>query len=107
MTPNATWTTLSEELMAFGLGAADRSLLLKIDIEQGEIGMLTEEPVENLLKARQVVLEMHKIDESTVHGFLAVARKMRDAGFAVAHLHGNNCCPLTRFGEFSVPSFLE
>jgi len=103
------WTTFSDELTSLGLGKKDRSLLLKIDIEGAEVALLAGESVENLRKMRQVVMEIHLIsaEEERVTKLLAAARKMRDAGFVVAHLHGNNCCGTAEFGEFSIPKFVE
>jgi len=103
------WTTLSDELTSLGLGKTDRSLLLKMDIEGAEAALLAGESVANLRKMRQVVMELHGLSpaEEAVTTHLAVARKMRDAGFVVAHLHGNNCCGTAKFGEFSIPILVE
>jgi len=104
---NDTWTTFSREMTKHGVGKADRSILLKMDIEGAEVDMLVDEPIENLKKVRQLAMELHNVDIYKVDKFLNVARRLRDAGFAVAHLHGNNCCPSIKFGEFSIPSYME
>merc|ERR1711972_747056 len=78
-----------------------------MDIEGSEVELLREEPIENLKKVRQLAMELHGISVEDIDKFLAVARKMKDAGFVISHVHGNNCCGVVHVGEFAVPSTLE
>lgn len=109
-TPNKTHVTFAQMLRDSGLGAAaDRSLLVKLDVEGAELSILAAEPIENLRKVRQMVVEIHEVTNDTekVAKFLPLVRKMKDAGFVIAHLHGNNHWGMVQFGEYSFPRLLE
>jgi len=89
--------------------AKERSLLLKIDVESAEWKIFAEEPVENLKKFREIVVEYHWINDKEDHQLYAKAvKKVEQAGFSVAHMHGNNWGRgMGEFGEFSIPDVIE
>jgi len=92
--------------------AKERSLLLKIDVESAEWKVFAEEPVENLKKFREIVVEYHWINNAEDHKLYAKAvKKVEEAGFSVAHMHGNNWGrdreQLHEFGEFKIPDVIE
>jgi len=102
--------TLAEQLEDSGnMNVADRSLLLKIDVEAAEWKIFAEEPVENMRKFREIVVEYHWINKVEDHELYAEAvKKIEDAGFAVAHIHGNNYGGgLQEFGEYKIPNVIE
>jgi hypothetical protein len=102
--------TLTQQLKESGNGnAAERSLLLKIDVEAAEWKVFAEEPVENMKKFREIVVEYHWLGQEYNHELYAQAvKKIELAGFAVTHLHGNNYGGgLEYFGEYSIPNVIE
>merc|ERR1719199_2442338 len=106
----ASFKTLTQIFKESGnANAKDRSLLLKIDVESAEWKVFAEEPVENLRKFREIVVEYHWISQEENHDlYLAAVKKIEAAGFAVTHLHGNNYGGgLQYFGEYSIPNVLE
>jgi len=108
--PQYNFQTLSQQLQESGnANAAERSLLLKIDVEAAEWKVFAEEPIVNLKKFREIVVEYHWIGEQYNHALYAQAvKKIEQAGFAVTHLHGNNYGGgLEYFGEYSIPNVLE
>merc|ERR1719375_1883967 len=90
--PKYQFKTLTQQFKESGnANAKDRSLLLKIDVEAAEWKVFAEEPVENMNKFREIVVEYHWINKQYNHGlYLQAVKKIEQAGFAVAHLHGNN-----------------
>jgi len=107
---NGRFRTLTQQLEESGNSkAADGSLLLKIDVEAAEWQIFAEEPVENLRKFREIVVEYHWINKVYEHPlYLKAVKNIEAAGFSVAHLHGNNFGGgLQQFGEFSLPNVLE
>jgi hypothetical protein len=108
--PRPRYKKLAQQLQESGNGhAADRSLLLKIDVESAEWDVFAEEPVENLKKFRQIVVEYHWLSEVHKHDlYLRAVKKIEQAGFSVTHLHGNNFGGgLQHFGEYKIPNVLE
>jgi len=108
--PKFNFKTLTQQFKESGnANAKDRSLLLKIDVEAAEWKVFAEEPVENMRKFREIVVEYHWINKQYNHGmYLQAVKKIEEAGFAVAHLHGNNYGGgLQHFGEYSIPNVLE
>jgi hypothetical protein len=106
----SSFKTLSQMLQESGnANAKDRSLLLKIDVESAEWKVFAEEPVENLRKFREIVVEYHWIHEVQKHGlYLQAVKKVEQAGFSVAHMHGNNYGgPMQDFGKYSIPDVIE
>jgi len=106
----ASFKTLSQMLKDSGnANAKDHSLMLKIDVESAEWKVFAEEPVENMRKFREIVVEYHWINQVQNHKlYLQAVKKIEQAGFAVAHMHGNNYGgPMQHYGEFSIPDVLE
>lgn len=104
------YKTLTQQLQESGNAkAADRSLLLKIDVEAAEWSVFAEEPVANLKKFREIVVEYHWLGQRDKHNlYLKAVKKIEEAGFAVAHLHGNNYGGgLEHFGEYHIPNVIE
>merc|ERR1719272_2825765 len=108
--PKYMYKTLTEQFKDAGnANAKDRSLLLKIDVEAAEWEVFAQEPVENLRKFREIVVEYHWISQEHNHDlYYKAVKKIEQAGFAVAHLHGNNYGGgLQYFGDYSIPNVLE
>merc|ERR1719350_70357 len=107
--PDKTTMGLGEMLEATGqAGAPDRSLLMKMDIEGSEWPLLAAAPVSLLRKFRALTVEFHRLSDETRHKtYLQAMRALLDAGFRVAHVHGNNCCPAYNISGYSLPDFLE
>jgi len=108
--PKPLYKKLAQQLQESGNGQAkDRSLLLKIDVESAEWDVFGEEPVENMRKFREIVVEYHWLNQVHDHDrYLAAVKKIEQAGFAVTHLHGNNFGGgLQQFGEYKIPNVLE
>jgi len=104
------YKTLTQQLQDSGNAeAAERSLLLKIDVEAAEWNVFAEEPVENMRKFREIVVEYHWLGQSEKHDlYLKAVKKIEQAGFAVTHLHGNNYGGgLQYFGNYQIPNVLE
>jgi len=103
--------TLEEALnhtMPHGNHVADRSLLMKMDIEGGEWTILSTADIHLLRKFRQLVVEFHSIgDESQHQQYLEAMRRLAGAGFTVAHLHGNNFAGEFVKGTDHIPDVLE
>jgi len=109
-TPKYNFKTLTQQLKESGnAGAKDRSLMLKIDVEAAEWAIFAEEPVENMKKFREIVVEYHWINQAYNHNlYLKAVKNIEAAGFAVTHLHGNNFGgDLQSFGEYKIPNVLE
>lgn len=85
-------------------------LVVKIDVEGSEWGALTKANLTDLKRIRQLVIEFHTLSDVASHDRYSQAlRRILDAGFAVAHLHGNNYSPLDLFGDgaFTLPDVVE
>lgn len=90
--------------------AKDRSLLLKIDIDSGmEWNIFAEEPVSFLQKFRQIVVVYHQTNLIQNHQlYLEAGKNLEAAGFAVAHLHGNNRkSGMHKFESYQLPTDIE
>jgi len=89
--------------------AKDRSLLLKIDVEAAEWKIFAEEPVENMKKFREIVVEYHWLHEVENHKlYLQAVKKIEQAGFSVSHMHGNNYGgAMQEYGKYSIPDVIE
>merc|ERR1719158_2338252 len=106
----ASFKTLTQMLKESGnADAKERSLLLKIDVESAEWKVFAEEPLENLKKFREIVVEYHWIHEVDNHKlYLQAVKKIEQAGFAVTHMHGNNYGgPMQEYGRYSIPDVIE
>mmetsp|Transcript_12081 Transcript_12081/g.39105 ORF Transcript_12081/g.39105 Transcript_12081/m.39105 type:complete len:379 (-) Transcript_12081:143-1279(-) len=90
--------TLAGHLEANGHGAiADGLLILKLDIEGYEWGVLGSASLGTLKKFRQIVVEFHYpllelMDAASWAPRIAAMRNVLEA-FAVVHVHVNNGCP--------------
>mmetsp|Transcript_89122 Transcript_89122/g.191229 ORF Transcript_89122/g.191229 Transcript_89122/m.191229 type:complete len:319 (+) Transcript_89122:122-1078(+) len=88
--------------------AAQRSLLLKIDIEGSEWPIFADESKELLQKFQQIIVEFHSLDKVDKHPqYLKAVQNILHAGFRVAHLHGNNYAGMFTEGENRIPDVLE
>jgi len=107
--PSYDHKTLTQQLSESGNAqAAKGSLLLKIDVEAAEWSVFAEEPVDNLKKFREIIVEYHWVGDTHKHDlYLAAVKKVEKAGFSVAHLHGNNHQGMINYGEYSIPHVLE
>jgi len=106
----ASFKTLTQIFKESGnANAKDRSLLLKIDVESAEWTVFAEEPLESLKKFREIVVEYHWINDAENHHLYAQAvKKVEQAGFSVAHMHGNNWGRgMREWEEFSIPDVIE
>ncbi len=71
---------------------ATPNVFLKLDIEGGEYAVWRgDEPL--LAKMTGLVVEFHQLDQHWAE-MLTLAERLRQAGFVVAHVHGNNYEPL-------------
>lgn len=104
------YKTLEEHFSATGHGSApDSSLLLKIDVEGAEWDVFSQAETHDLRQIRQITMEVHNLcSETDKERYLRALEVMSDAGFSVAHIHGNNYNKnICSFGQYSVPAVLE
>lgn len=105
-----TWT-MPEALKANGLEhTADRSLLLKMDIEGREWSVFEAASDAWLQKFQQIILEVHFLKLVHMHPhYLASMQRLLKNGFLVAHLHGNNIDAdgSVKMGDYHIPNVLE
>jgi hypothetical protein len=108
---DATFWSMPEALTNTGNDdAPERSLILKMDIEGAEwdiFGALNESsPWIN--KFSQLAIEFHHLDWLPNHSkYLTAMRKLLNAGFKVAHLHGNNYGKMYETQGYSIPAVIE
>jgi hypothetical protein len=106
-------TNLHEEIAPF------RNIFLKMDIETFEFRWLHSLTRSQLLKFKQIVLEIHfpftlhshagldvQIPVYGACGKLGALRKLAETHHLI-HLHGNNCCGTTVFEGVVVPNVFE
>ena len=107
--PNKTSWTLEEAIEnSKMLKVPDRSLLMKMDIEMSEWPVLASTSIETLKKFRQLIIEFHKLNLEHRHAeYLSVMHRLRDAGFKVVHLHGNNWSGKYEKEGFKIPNVIE
>lgn len=87
---------------------ADRSLILKMDIEGSEWNILDRINVDLLRKFRVISIELHGLGNQSGHwSKLRSMRKLQDAGFLVAKMHENNYAASNTFLEYSFPEVVE
>jgi len=86
------YTTLHTHLTKNShLHVSNGTLLMKMDIEGAEWSFFEQEPLENLRKFNQVVVEFHDLDNQVHHEqYLRAIHAIKHAGLDVMHLHGNN-----------------
>lgn len=85
-------------------------LLMKADLEGQEWATFARSRSKDLQRFRQIVVEFHALHKVHHHEFTAIAmRRILDAGFVVAHIHGNNNGPMDVFagGRFRIPDCIE
>jgi len=88
--------------------APDRSLLLKMDIEGSEWPILVAENKDLLRKFRQIIIEFHGLDQEARHPtYVQALSTLREAGFHVAHIHGNNYAGMYNIAGYRLPNVLE
>lgn len=91
--------------------AADKSdLLLQMDIEGAEYGVILDTPESYLKKFRIIVLEFHNLHRLfSSSGFdlidMTFSKLLRN--FEIVHIHPNNCTPAISVGDYSIPSVME
>lgn len=86
----------------------DRSLLMKMDIESSEWPVLAGESPELLRKFRALSVEFHVLRVQEEHARkLRSLQRLQEAGFLVAHIHGNDWAPFVRLGPYEFPDVLE
>ena len=85
-------------------------LVLQMDIEGAEYGVLLETPDELLKRFRVMVFEFHELDAlCDRHGFqviyLTFVKLLKH--FDIVHIHPNNYSPPVRYGRYEIPPLLE
>lgn len=86
------------------------NLLVKVDTEGAEWTALLNAPSHTLKRIRQLVVEFHSLHKAECHAYYqTVFKHIFDAGFAVAHIHGNNwgTMDVLEGGKYRVPEDLE
>lgn len=106
---NATMRTFSQILHDTGLNeASDNSILVKMDIEGAEVDIIANEPLSTFKKFRTFTVELHWMNKDNMERFFPFAKKLRDAGFVNAHMHGCNALNMVHFnGELQIPEVVE
>jgi hypothetical protein len=106
--PGKSWT-MSEALANTKLSAVpDRSIFMKMDIESSEWWVFEKEDPKILRKFREIAVEFHVLRVQEEHERkLRAMRKLQEAGFVVAHIHGNNWEPFAMVGDYAIPDVLE
>ncbi len=99
-----------ERKMGGGGGNKSGELILQMDIEGGEFGVLIDTPSETLRRFRIMIIEFHGMDmmfEKDVLGMIdgIFDKILRD--FCVVHIHPNNCSPLFTVGNVAIPRVFE
>ncbi len=100
---------LGQILKSTGQGSAPSgSLLMKMDVESSEWAVLKDADPADLTKFAQIIIEFHGLSNKARHAeFFGTVRRLRDSGFSVGHIHGNNCCGTFEEGGYHVASVLE
>lgn len=85
-------------------------LLLQMDIEGSEYGVILDTPIETLRRFRIMAVEFHhlhslcdKFGFELIH--LSFMKLLQE--FEVVHLHPNNCAEPVRLGPYAIPPVLE
>lgn len=85
-------------------------LILQMDIEGAEYGVIVDTALETLRRFRILVVEfhdMHALLERHGFGLIHLCFTKLLKAFTVVHAHPNNCCPVTRFGRLEIPQVME
>lgn len=85
-------------------------LLLQMDIEGAEYGVIMDTPIEVLRRFRILAIEFHRLHAlCDKFGFdlinLSFLKLLQD--FEVVHLHPNNCAEPVHLGPYAIPPVLE
>lgn len=87
--------------------APEGDLVLKLDVEGAEWGVLSRAEPEHLRRYRAIAIEFHALAVPERHQeFLAVMHKLLE-DFVVVWVHGNNCCHAGEYGPYRLPTDLE
>lgn len=90
--------------------AADRDMILQMDIEGGEYEVLETADIDLLKRFRIIVVEFHKLDrlaERKIYTrFSSVIARLLPH-FRVVHIHPNNNGPIGKVGSVECPCLLE
>ncbi len=92
------------------LGGFAGDLMLQMDIEGSEYGVILSTPESLLRQFRTMVIEFHGLDRLFDPFVLPLISASFDKilhQFYVAHIHPNNCCPVVKVGDVEVPPALE
>lgn len=88
----------------------DNDLILQMDIEGGEFGVLIESDSSLLRRFRIMVIEFHSMERiferHSLSLLCALFAKIHQE-FVIVHLHANNCCGIATENEMSVPRVFE
>lgn len=100
---------LEQALGETGQGSApEGSLLMKMDIESSEWPIYAAEKPDVLRKFGELIVEFHGLEDAKRHEeYLRGMRHILDAGFKVAHLHGNDYQGMYNVGSLAIPKVLE
>mmetsp|Transcript_38889 Transcript_38889/g.91575 ORF Transcript_38889/g.91575 Transcript_38889/m.91575 type:complete len:302 (+) Transcript_38889:84-989(+) len=106
--PGRSWS-LQEMLENTDLAdAAERSLIMKMDIESSEWAIFERENTDLLKKFDQIIVEFHGLRNSQKHEqYLKAMQTILASGFKVAHLHGNSFAGMYQVGDYKVPNVVE
>jgi hypothetical protein len=105
---DTSWTLHEAIDQAGYANAADASLIMKMDIEGSEWGVLKDFGQDDLHKFKQITIEYHHIDVEADHEkYVTDLMNLKNSGFAPIHIHGNNYEGMYTIGELTVPNVLE
>lgn len=92
------------------LAHSEQNIILKIDIEGAEWKVLEEVPLDVLLCAEQIILELHNFskinDEAWYTTALGALHKLSE-NFLLFHVHVNNCAPLVLINNIVIADVIE
>lgn len=103
-------TSLEDWVSQSGV-SLDSDLMLQMDIEGSEYGVLASAPLATLRRFRVAVVEFHGLDWMSVgpvlRGRILPALRKMAVDFEVLHVHPNNCCGVQMIYGVPVPKVLE
>lgn len=102
--------TLREALRHTGmLWTRERSLLMKVDASGAEWPIFAYGNDEDVLKRfDQLILQFHRLSNEAAHSqYNEAMQNLREAGFRVAHVHGNNSENMYVKGAYTIPDVVE
>lgn len=101
--------TLSD-WMAASLDGSEGGLLLQMDIEGAEFGVLTVESADTLARFSVLIIEFHEMQRLFDKFFLATANALFDKlflNFSICHVHPNNYAGLASHDGIDIPRYFE